>query len=393
MKNFSHIVFLSVIAIIFVAVPVLTLVGDQGSVSYYEQRNLASFPAFSSKAIGDGTYFGDINSFLSDHLCGRDNMLKANTEINLCLRKPNVNGLVVNSDVLLDFHSYLRWDLGYLAEDSANTAKKYKQLQNMIQSYGGYFCYLGVPLQSSYYANHYPDYMADRLWHTNAIRKNFGKAMSDYGIPFINMYDIYNEMGLPQNYYYATDHHFTLEGAFETYKALLENIEQETTWSFDAYEKTDFEWKSLPNPFLGSSNRKLFGLWNNSDAIQLAYPKENIPFERTNNGKPVDSTIYKLPESEDELVTYSVYMGGDIGETVITTNRPELPNILIYGDSFTNPLEALLWTQANELRSIDFRHYTECTLKDYIAEYKPDIVICVRDETTFLSEDGNGITE
>lgn len=200
-------------------------------------------------------------------------------------------------------------------------------------------------------------------------------------------------MGLPQNYYYATDHHFTLEGAFETYKALLENIEQETTWSFDAYEKTDFEWKSLPNPFLGSSNRKLFGLWNNSDAIQLAYPKENIPFERTDNGKPVDSTIYRLPESEDELVTYSVYMGGDIGETVITTNRPELPNILIYGDSFTNPLEVLLWTQANELRSIDFRHYTECTLKDYIAEYKPDIVICVRDETTFLSEDGNGITE
>ena len=65
----------------------------------------------------------------------------------------------------------------------------------------------------------------------------------------------------------------------------------------------------------------------------------------------------------------------------------------LHGDSFTNPLEALLWTQANELRSIDFRHYTECTLKDYIAEYKPDIVICVRDETTFLSEDGNGITE
>ena len=86
-------------------------------------------------------------------------------------------------------------------------------------------------------------------------------------------------------------------------------------------------------------------------------------------------------------------MGGDIGESVITTNRPKLPNILIYGDSFTNPLETLLWTQANELRSIDFRYHTQCTLKDYIAEHKPDIVICVRDETTFLSEAGNGITE
>ena len=86
-------------------------------------------------------------------------------------------------------------------------------------------------------------------------------------------------------------------------------------------------------------------------------------------------------------------MGGDIGESVITTNRPKLPNILIYGDSFTNPLETLLWTQANELQSIDFRYYTQCTLKDCIAEHKPDIVISVRDETTFLSEAGNGITE
>ena len=50
-------------------------------------------------------------------------------------------------------------------------------------------------------------------------------------------------------------------------------------------------WKSLQNPFLGSSNRKLFGLWNTSDAIQLAYPKENIPFVRTNNGIQVDSTV------------------------------------------------------------------------------------------------------
>ena len=28
-------------------------------------------------------------------------------------------------------------------------------------------------------------------------------------------------------------------------------------------------------------------------------------------------------------------MGGDIAETVIQTDRPELPNALIFGDSFT----------------------------------------------------------
>ena len=41
---------------------------------------------------------------------------------------------------------------------------------------------------------------------------------------------------------------------------------------------------------------------------------------------------------------------------------------------------------------VDFRYETEKTLDDYLAEYRPDVVLCVRDETTFLSADGNGTT-
>ena len=47
MKNLSHIVFLGVIAAIFISVPVLTLMEDQSSISYYEQRRLTAFPTFS----------------------------------------------------------------------------------------------------------------------------------------------------------------------------------------------------------------------------------------------------------------------------------------------------------------------------------------------------------
>lgn len=392
MKKLPHIVFFSVIAILFVAVPGLMLAGERSSTSYYEQRRLAAFPSASLEAVWDGTYFSDIESFLSDHFCGRDDFLKADTTINLCLDKPNVNGMVVNSDVLLDYRSYPRWDLGYLAEDAAETAERYKDLQDLVQAYGGAFCYLGVPLQSTYYADHYPDYLENRLWHTTALREQFETAMADAGVPFLNLYDRYQELGLPQAFYYGTDHHFTMAGAFEAYAALLEHIQEHTAWDLGRARTTDFDWVTLPNPFLGSSNRKLYGLWENTDSVQLAYPKVEIPFTRTDHGTPADATVYKIPENEGELVTYAVYMGGDIGETVISTNRPELPKILIYGDSFTNPLEALLWTQANELRSLDFRYYTEKTLSDYIAAFQPDLVICVRDESTFLSETGNGLT-
>ena len=50
----------------------------------------------------------------------------------------------------------------------------------------------------------------------------------------------------------------------------------------------------------------------------------------------------------------------------------------------------MLYASFNEMRSIDLRHYTEKTLREYIADYRPDVVICIRDETTYFSADGNG---
>ena len=96
------------------------------------------------------------------------------------------------------------------------------------------------------------------------------------------------------------------------------------------------------------------------------------------------------PETAGEDVTYSVYMGGDIAETVIQTDRPELPNALIFGDSFTNPVECLAYYSFNELRSVDLRHYTAQSLSDYIAAYQPDVVLCVRDYQALLSREFNG---
>ena len=100
--------------------------------------------------------------------------------------------------------------------------------------------------------------------------------------------------------------------------------------------------------------------------------------------------MYLFPTTEAEDVTYSAYMGGDIGETVIRTNRPELKNALIFGDSYTNPIETLLWTGFNETRSLDYRYYDEKSLLEYIDEYQPDVVITVRDESVYLVGDGNG---
>jgi hypothetical protein len=98
-----------------------------------------------------------------------------------------------------------------------------------------------------------------------------------------------------------------------------------------------------------------------------------------------------LPDDEQMEVTYLAYMGGDIPETAIATNRPELPNCLIFGESYTNAVETMIWTAFNETRSLDLRHYNKQTLAEYIADWQPDVVICMRDTSKFLEAEGNGV--
>ena len=83
-------------------------------------------------------------------------------------------------------------------------------------------------------------------------------------------------------------------------------------------------------------------------------------------------------------------MGGDVGETVIDTDRPELPSLLLWGDSYSNAMETLLWASFDEARYLDYRYFDGASLSEYIERYKPDVVACIRDDLSILNSDGNG---
>jgi hypothetical protein len=123
--------------------------------------------------------------------------------------------------------------------------------------------------------------------------------------------------------------------------------------------------------------------------LEICYPKKQIPFKRYDNGEEVEATVFSLP-NEGDYADYEAFMGGDKAETLIDTNRPELPTALIFGDSYTNAVESLLYYSFDKTYSIDLRYYREMSLADYIKEKKPDVVIYVRDDTIYLSSENNG---
>jgi len=393
MKQKIQIGFLGLVVLLITAIPLLTVFSTETGVSFYEQRALAGLPVPTKETVLNGEFFTGIETFIQDHIFARDALLKLNTAAELALDRVAVNNLVVTEENLLDKHGFSYWDLGYLTAQAEAKAAEYTALSNTVADYGGYFCYLGVPMFNSYFADKYPAFMDSRLWHTTGVREAFSKAMAEQKVPFLDMYAAYQSIGMPKEYYFDSDHHYTTEGAFFAVETLLEHLQKnggrELTW----LQQEDYNCHTLPNPFLGSSNRKLYGLWESRDRVTVMTPKQEIPFTRTDNTTDPVGYIWQLPANDTDAINYGVYMGGDLAETVIQTNRPELPSILIYGDSFTNPVEALLWPNFNETRSLDFRYYTAKTLTEYIAEYKPDYVVCLRDEMSFLTNIGNGVTQ
>lgn len=389
MKFNRHVAYLLICALLLGAVPVGTYLHRKETYSFYENRQLAVFSLPSWQQLWEGSALSELEKTAADRIAWREDALRADTALQLALNRPVVNDIVVTPNALLSYYTHNRWDIDYLTGQAEEAADRYALLAQQVASYGGQFCFVGLPLQSTYLADLYPDYLDSRRWHTDAIRAAFSHAMADRDVDFLDLRAVYDSLGSPHELYSATDHHFTFQGAFVAYQAIARHLDG----ALGSPSKEDFLWETLPNPFLGSSNRKLYGLYETDEKLELARPREDIPFTRTDNGKEVEPTVFSLPKTPEEQITYSLYMGGDVGETILSTNRPGLPRVLIYGDSFTNPLEALLWTGCDELRSLDLRYYTQQSLSEYIAAYRPDYVLCVRDESVYLSSAANGATQ
>lgn len=370
---------------------VVTLIRPKSGWSYYENRNLARPAPLSVETVLDGTFPASVEPVLQDHAAGRNTLMKLSAWADLHLfRRPVVNEVVPSQGMLLGFNPYESPDPAYITAQAQAMADQLAQLQEVVEGYGGYFYYVAVPGQYTYFADAYPNFLNNREVYTALELPAFTQAMADRGVPLLDIGPVLEDLGSPREYYSLADYHYQFEGAYVTYQTILEAINRDLGWDLTVLDGSSMTTQTLPNPYLGSRGRKIFGLENCGEHLTIGLPKDPIPFTRTDNGTETATTVYAMPATDTEDVLYSLYMGGDVGETVIETNRPDLPSILIYGDSFTNPVECLAYYSFDEMRSIDLRHYKDMPLADYIQTYQPDIVVGIRDYEALLSTDFNG---
>ena len=391
MKKHIDRAFLACLLAVLLAVPAaVALWSHRETTAYYENRVLAQRPALTWESLWDGSFGADLESWYSDHAPGRSTFLKADTALQMeLLGRPVVNGIVHGGSVLLPQMSYTEWSRTAYEETVPPIAQRFAQLEGHIAANGGAFYFVGFPEQRVYFEDRFPAYMNSHAAEAETADQVFRAALEGQGISFLDMQEVYEAQGSPEHYYSAVDHHFTYHGAYAAYRAILDRLGRDG-WELPVLTEQDLDFQELPNPYIGSRNRKLYNLWPNSEGAVIGVQKEPVPFTRTDNGQPSEKPLFVLPAEDYLPTTYDLYMGGDFGETVLDTGRPELPDVLIFGDSFTNAMETLLYASFDETRSLDLRHYREMSLKDYIAKHQPDIVLCVMNDTFYYTTTGNG---
>lgn len=371
---------------------VVTLLREKESVSFYENRMLAAQPVYSTRSDDDGSYVSAWERYLSDHAAGRSTLLRVKTRLDLLLHRPVVNEVVITEGALLPYNpeeTVVREDIAAQADAMA---EQLAAIQAEVEGYGGYFCYVGVPCQYASREDEYPSYLNARAEVSAWSVEELTRAAAERGVEFLDMGAVFDAQDDPKRYASSVDNHYSMEGAFLTYETLLAHINARTELEVRALTQDDVTLRKLPNPYFGSRVRKLIGEVWREDAIWYLEANEPVPFTRYDYGNevPASPTLYQMPKDDTEWADYSFYLGGDFSEMLVDTARPDLPSVLIYGDSFTNPLECVLYHSFDKMYSLDLRYYQGSTLTAWLDRVRPEVVVCIRDYEALLALSGNG---
>ena len=360
--------------------------------SFYENRSLAKPPQITFESLWDGSFGNKLESFLSDHTTERDSIMKYKAKADIyLLHRPVVNDIVIGDSILLPFNSYEPADRQDVLRRLSLFTEDIKNINSEVESYGGEFIFVTLPSQNLYYSGKYPSYLSNGTdIILNTVMPAFKKAVSEAGVNYIDMYDVTKSLRMPDYMSSKTDHHYSLKGAVMTWRNVVDAVNANSNIKMDFPTDGEIEYTEYPNPYLGSRNRKIIGQKYNDEKLLKANFKNDVPFERFNDGKKSVPVLYIEPENDTVPVSYPLYMGGDFGNTVIKTHRDSLPNVLIYGASFTNAIETVAYISCNEMHSVDMRHYGDMSLLDYVKKNKPDVVVGVFDWSNIsdLNDDG-----
>lgn len=400
----KHIIYISLVALVFVAFVVVFDTFPRTKVSELEKRELATFPTFTWERLASGAFTNEVSSWFSDSEPFRDELMTmsmqikdiiaiAPTEDNVKFHAgdmpleapvvdplaPPVKGEEDDDDMVLEENAKIA-NAGIIIagkgenvralmcySGAANGCEEYAEAANLYKRTFGskvnVYCMV-IPTSIEFYC---PEKVKDRTKSQLATTQHVFECLE----PEVKPVDIYPVLKnhRKENIYLRTDHHWAPLGAFYAAKTFahvagvpfkeLNSYQADTVHRFVGsmygYSK-DIAVKNAPEDFVyykpqGVEYTTTYTVYNINNKYQVL--SENKPC----NGP----FFYKYKDGNGGA--YCTMMGGDTKLTQVRTSTHNGRRLIILKDSFGNALPGFLFFSFEEVHVIDNRYFT----KDIVA--------------------------
>lgn len=218
---------------------------------------------------------------------------------------------------------------------------------------------------------------------------SFATAVRAMGVDVLDLQESPQLATLPpQQRFYVTDHHWTVEAAFLARQTLLDHLEgyglafPNRAQTDDLANYNQVVYKDL---FLGSIGRRTGRLYAGVDAFTLITPAFETQLAYTENGKTTQGSfeevlVHKRFITEQSYYwrnCYAAYLGSDQAERTIHNPNGQ-GRLLMVQNSMGLPFTAFLALDFETITVLDLRHYNELSLLEYIQQNPGyDAVVCL----------------
>lgn len=306
-----------------------------------ENRYLTPRPAFSVKALLDGSYTADFESYVTDAFPFRDAWIALKSRLDLAAGRRDTGGVYVTKDgCLIEMFD---------AVDQAQYDRNLAYLRAAREAYAGRldsFRVLLIPTAAQVWRDRIAPYTADI--DQAELLAQAGDLLALDALSVLTDHK-------DEEIYYRTDHHWTSRGAYLVYAALM---------GAEALPESAFTVETLSEDFLGTTFSKA-GIWFEKDTIEAWQPDTVYTAEHNLDGRTLDS-IYDR-SFLDKKDKYSVFLGGNQALTVIRTDNQNGRRLALVKDSYANTFVQFLLPHYEEIHIIDLRSFA-LPLSAYVEE-------------------------
>lgn len=334
-----------------------------------------------------------IENVLNDNVAYKTEFVEVHSYLQLLMGKEETT----NFDIIRSRNGETDYGNFYpvVSADIPELAQRMKRMRDYVATRGTTVLFWNT---LSLYTRGYSDYAPGLpAYDQNPDADAMLYYLQSYGVDYLDSRAALAGSELPpEAYRFKTDHHWTVQAAFESFRALVRKLDDDYGAGLDpdGFYADPANYSSIlyPQSFLGTLGRRAGIPFSGLDDFTLIWPRFETSF--TVEAVSGDSLRWVTGSFEESLLDmyymktnpiyttapYTAYLGGNSAyKRIVNHNNPDGPRMLIIYDSFALPAVTFLASVMGEIHMLwplaTDSVQSPLDITAYIAEHDFDYII------------------